>query len=192
MVIRIASDVLPVFRVIIKALAPIVKIGRSRQVPASGPFFYLTGSIVVKLPRCFRTGQKGRITVFVCGRHCHQIIFLIYNTGFSIRMHQICFCKQSIYSALQHGISLRISIGIIPVTLSCLQIHIPFVDMNFSFGPVIIDPPPVIFTILSAAMAVAVCIPHSGLLTAAWRMQSTVISIREQIFTACVPVLRSG
>ena len=104
-------------------------------------------------------------------------------------MHQICFCKQSIYSALQHGISLRISTGIIPVTLSCFQIHIPFIDMDFSFGPVIIDPPPVIFSILSAAMAVTVC---RDLLTTALRMQTTVISIREQICTACVPVLRTG
>ena len=117
-VIRIASYVLPVFCIIIKTLIPRIKIGRRHLVPSARSVFDLSGFIVIEPSRCLCTGQKRSISVFVGGCHCHQIIFLVYHAGFSIRVHQILLCKQTVNRTLQNCIALRISIGIIPVILT--------------------------------------------------------------------------
>ena len=71
-------------------------------------------------------------------------------------MHQIFRREQAVHRTLQHGVSLSISIRIIGLIVSGLQIQISFVDMDLSLRPVIVDPPPVILAVSTIAMAVVI------------------------------------
>ena len=155
-VIRVASLIPAIICIIIKALAPVIEIGWCRLVPSARTIFYPPVFIAVCSARCFRAGQEGTISIFIGGGHGNQIIFLVHDSRLSIRVHQIFRREQAVHRTLQHGVSLSISIRIIGLIVSGLQIQISFVDMDLSLRPVIVDPPPVILAVSTIAMAVVI------------------------------------